>query len=60
MRFTAAHELGHWVMSLPEEMPEKEKEACCHRFAGAFLYPRDQVVLDFGGHKRSGCIRWNC
>lgn len=53
MRFTAAHELGHWIMSLPEEMPEKEKEACCHRFAGAFLYPKDQVVLDFGGHKRS-------
>ena len=53
MRFTAAHELGHWVMALPENMPEKEKEACCHRFAGAFLYPRDQVVLDFGGHQRS-------
>jgi Zn-dependent peptidase ImmA (M78 family)/transcriptional regulator with XRE-family HTH domain len=53
MRFTAAHELGHWIMALPKEMPEKEKEACCHRFAGAFLYPKDQVVLDFGGHKRS-------
>ena len=53
MRFTAAHELGHWIMGLPEDMPEKEKEACCHRFAGAFLYPREQVVLDFGGHKRS-------
>ncbi len=53
MRFTAAHELGHWIMALPEDMPEKDKEACCHRFAGAFLYPKDQVVLDFGGHKRS-------
>ncbi len=53
MRFTAAHELGHWIMGLPEDMPEKEKETCCHRFAGAFLYPREQVVLDFGGHKRS-------
>lgn len=53
MRFTAAHELGHWIMALPEEMPEREKEACCHRFAGAFLYTRDQVVLDFGSHPRS-------
>lgn len=53
MRFTAAHELGHWIMSLPEDMPEKDKEACCHRFAGAFLYPKDQVFQDFGGHKRS-------
>ncbi|MCX7249979.1 MAG: XRE family transcriptional regulator [Burkholderiales bacterium] len=34
LRFTAAHELGHWVMSLPEGMPEKDKEVCCHRFAG--------------------------
>lgn len=53
MRFTAAHELGHWVMALPDTLPEKQKEACCHRFAGAFLYPGDQVLLDFGSHVRS-------
>lgn len=53
MRFTAAHELGHWIMAFPSAMPEKTKESCCHRFAGAFLYPADQVVIDFGGHQRS-------
>ncbi|HEY4080656.1 MAG TPA: XRE family transcriptional regulator [Burkholderiaceae bacterium] len=53
MRFTAAHELGHWVMALPASMPEKDKEACCHRFAGALLYPQDRVLIDFGGHQRS-------
>jgi Zn-dependent peptidase ImmA (M78 family)/transcriptional regulator with XRE-family HTH domain len=53
MRFTAAHELAHWIMVLPEEMPEKEKEACCHRFAGAFLYPAEHVFKDFGSHQRS-------
>lgn len=53
VRFTAAHELGHWVMALPEDMPEADKERCCHRFAGAFLYPGEQVLLDFGGHQRS-------
>jgi Zn-dependent peptidase ImmA (M78 family)/transcriptional regulator with XRE-family HTH domain len=53
MRFTAAHELGHWIMALPDDMPEKTKESCCHRFAGAFLYPADQVVIDFGEHQRS-------
>ncbi|PYC20255.1 zinc peptidase [Aquipseudomonas alcaligenes] len=53
MRFTAAHELGHWVMCLPDEMPEKEKELCCHRFAGAFLYPKDRVKADFGVHRRT-------
>ncbi|WP_343635099.1 XRE family transcriptional regulator [Roseateles sp.] len=53
MRFTAAHELGHWVMALPEDMSEADKERCCHRFAGAFLYPGAQVLLDFGSHRRS-------
>jgi Zn-dependent peptidase ImmA (M78 family)/DNA-binding XRE family transcriptional regulator len=51
-RFIAAHELGHWVMALPEDMPEKEKEACCHRFAGALLYPQERVRTDFGGSPR--------
>jgi Zn-dependent peptidase ImmA (M78 family)/DNA-binding XRE family transcriptional regulator len=52
MRFTAAHELGHWVMALLDDMSEKEKEGCCHRFAGALLYPRQRVEADFGTHLR--------
>ena len=53
LRFTAAHELGHWVMALPDAMPEKTKETCCHRFAGAFLYPRERVLAEFGAHRRA-------
>lgn len=53
IRFTAAHELGHWVMKLPDDMPERDKENCCHRFAGAFLYPAKSVTGDFGSHQRS-------
>lgn len=53
MRFTAAHELGHWVMAFPEDMSEADREAACHRFAGAFLYPSEKVFVDFGSHKRS-------
>jgi Zn-dependent peptidase ImmA (M78 family)/DNA-binding XRE family transcriptional regulator len=53
MRFTAAHELGHWVMAPPEDMSEQDKEGCCHRFAGAFLYPQSRVLQDFGNHQRS-------
>ena len=53
MRFTAAHELGHWVMAFPQEMEERDAEYCCHRFAGAFLYPASCVTTDFGGHQRS-------
>lgn len=51
-RFTAAHELGHWVMALPVDMPEREKEACCHRFAAALLYPQERVRTDFGSTPR--------
>jgi len=53
LRFTAAHELGHWVMKLPDDMTERDRENCCHRFSGAFLYPSVQVHVDFGSHKRS-------
>ena len=53
VRFTAAHELGHWVMALPDAMSDKDKESACHRFAGAFLYPKDRVLQDFGHHRRS-------
>jgi Zn-dependent peptidase ImmA (M78 family)/DNA-binding XRE family transcriptional regulator len=53
MRFTAAHELGHWVMKLPDTMSEKEKEQSCHRFAAALLFPAVQVRLEFGVHPRS-------
>ncbi len=51
-RFTAAHELGHWVMKLPQTMSEKDKEFCCHRFAGALLYPQARVKADFGAYSR--------
>jgi Zn-dependent peptidase ImmA (M78 family)/DNA-binding XRE family transcriptional regulator len=53
MRFTAAHELGHWVMKFPQDMSERDAEYCCHRFAGAFLYPASCVRTDFGEHQRS-------
>ena len=53
MRFTAAHELGHWVMAFAPDMLEAQVEHACHRFAGAFLYPADKVMTDFGTHKRS-------
>lgn len=53
MRFTLAHELGHWAMRLPPDMPEQEKERCCNRFAGAFLLPAVQVSAEFGPHQRS-------
>lgn len=48
-RFNLAHELGHLVMRMPEELEDtKEEEYLCHRFAGALLFPAEQVKSTFG------------
>ncbi len=47
-RFTAAHELGHLVMEIPDDIEEAKKELLCHRFAGAFIFPRECVEEEFG------------
>lgn len=46
-RFTLAHELGHLVLKgrLAEEIDE---EKACHRFAGAFLAPRESAYQVLG------------
>ena len=52
LRFTLLHELGHLAMSLPETLEHKEKEACCHRFAGAFLFPKSSVYEILGKKRK--------
>lgn len=47
-RFTAAHELGHALLRPPADMPEKDKEALCHRFAAALLIPPDEFIREIG------------
>ena len=44
-RFTIAHELGHVVLDIPSTVQE---ERACHRFAGAFLAPRDELIREVG------------
>lgn len=51
-RFTAAHELGHALLNIPDDLDPKVKERICHRFAGAFLFPREQF-MDRVGPKRA-------
>jgi Zn-dependent peptidase ImmA (M78 family)/DNA-binding XRE family transcriptional regulator len=50
-RFSMAHELGHIVMHFPEGMDSREEENLCHRFAGAFLFPKEKVFQHFGKHR---------
>lgn len=46
-RFTLAHELGHLILAgrLAKGIDE---EKACHRFAGAFLVPKSEVVKALG------------
>ncbi|MFC0457704.1 XRE family transcriptional regulator [Arthrobacter liuii] len=44
-RFDAAHELGHLVLHAEENSPSgREAEAQAHRFAAAFLMPKEDVM----------------
>lgn len=47
-RFNIAHELGHIILDIPEEMDEREEEKAAHRFAGAFLVPAPVVKTELG------------
>lgn len=52
-RFNLGHELGHLVMHFPEEIHDtKAEELLCHRFAGALLFPENQVKGTFGFHRK--------
>lgn len=46
-RFTLAHELGHLILK-GRLVAKLNEEAACHRFAGAFLVPRDKVFAALG------------
>lgn len=45
-RFDAAHELGHLIMHADAMPGDKELENQAHRFAGAFLVPRDAFLRE--------------
>lgn len=46
-RFTLAHELGHLVLR-GRLAAELDEERACHRFAGAFLAPRQEALRALG------------
>ena len=48
-RFTALHELGHIVLRFADGLDE---EQCCHRFAGAVLFPQQSVVEMFSSKRK--------
>lgn len=50
-RFTALHELAHLLLTLPSELPEKQKEIYCHQFAGAMLFPAEAMRAELGAQR---------
>ena len=50
-RFNLAHELGHMVMECAN-LPDKDQEGLAHRFASAFLLPRDVARRELGTKRR--------
>ncbi|MEB2288237.1 MAG: XRE family transcriptional regulator [Anaerolineae bacterium] len=48
-RFDLAHELGHLMMRVAEDLDE---EKAAHRFAAAFLVPAEAAIMELG-HRRS-------
>jgi Zn-dependent peptidase ImmA (M78 family)/DNA-binding XRE family transcriptional regulator len=53
-RFNLGHELGHLVMKVSGDLDE---EPAAHRFAGAFLVPRETALAVLGPHRGGFTVR---
>lgn len=53
-RFSIAHELGHCLLSVEGDLKE---ENAMHRFAGAFLVPREMVLFELDEIRHKFSIR---
>jgi Zn-dependent peptidase ImmA (M78 family) len=53
-RFSLAHELGHCLLKAGVDT---DPEKLMHRFAGAFLVPREKVIFELGEKRRSVAIK---
>lgn len=51
VRFTAAHELAHILLTFAPDIPG-DKELLCHYFAGAFLLPAEVLKRELRGKRR--------
>jgi len=49
-RFTLAHELGHMLLKIPAGVKE---EKACHRFASAFLAPKEELFDEIGQRRQA-------
>ncbi len=53
LRFTAAHELAHLLLTFPKSLEHKQIEKLCSKFASFFLFPKDTFIDEMGSAKRT-------
>jgi len=53
-RFNLMHELSHYILS--NRLSDLDEEQACNRFAGAFLFPKEEVFQSIGKERRS--VEW--
>jgi Zn-dependent peptidase ImmA (M78 family)/DNA-binding XRE family transcriptional regulator len=49
-RFTMMHELAHLLLPI-KHLPENKKEALCHQFAAAILFPEEAAKKELGENR---------
>ncbi len=52
LRFTAAHELAHLILSFPPSLSPKEVESLCDNFAFCLLFPTSTFFEELGPARR--------
>lgn len=53
LRFTAAHELAHLLLTFPKNLERKQIEKLCDKFACFFLFPKETFIDEMGSSQRS-------
>lgn len=50
-RFSALHEIAHYLLDFGPQFSEKDIEKLCHRFAGAVLIPAAKLRQEISSHR---------
>lgn len=53
LRFTAAHELAHLLLTFPKGLEHEQIEKLCNEFASFFLFPKTTFIDEMGNSQRS-------
>lgn len=56
-RFSIAHELGHLLLNMPQEIEPKFEEKLANKFASVFLMPAKTFMADFGRSRHKIAIK---